>query len=125
MEDFNMNIIRISIVSILILLANLAHAGEPTKLFGKWKFQAPKANIIWEFTSSTITFTSFDFSGKQISKPNTAQISYISLTDNTWGIDFKTADGKPGGGIMAIIKDENNVILDFPGVGGQTLVREK
>ena len=94
-------------------------------LFGKWKGQAPKANFIWEFTSSTMTYTAFDFSGKPLAEPNKANISYINLTDNTWGIDFKKADGKPGGGIMVIIKDENNVVLDFPGAGGQTLTREK
>jgi hypothetical protein len=120
-----MNIIRLTILAFFLSISHLTFAAEPSMLFGKWKGQAPKANFIWEFTSSTMTYTAFDFSGKPLAEPNKANISYINLTDNSWGIDFKTTDGKPGGGIMVIIKDENNVVLDFPGAGGQTLTREK
>ena len=119
-----MNIFRTTALAFFLSISQLALAGEPIELFGKWKFQGPKAIVIWEFTTSTVSTTPFDATGKPLAEPNKANISYQYLNNNSWGINFKTADGKPGGGFIAIIKSKNTVVVDFPGAEAQTLSRE-
>lgn len=117
-----------TIGSLLLLFALVAHAGDINPILGKWEENRPNGSkMVWEFTATTIAFTPIDASGKQAKPPNKADISYKKLGRSElgegYGIEFKSENGKPGGGIMAFVKDSNTMLLDFPGVGAHKLIR--
>ena len=115
--------LRILVVGVMLLSAYVAGADETNPLLGKWEEKRPNGSkMVWEFTATTIAFSPVDASGKQTRSGNKAEISYRKL-DRSYAIEFKNENGKPGGGIMAIVKDENTMVLDFPGAGAHTLIR--
>ena len=95
---------------------------QPTKLYGKWKSKSSKAIVIWEFTASTMSFTTYDFSGKPLAAPNTGNVSYTLEGKTLWRISDSI--GRPNEVILAAIQDDNDVILNLPKVGDIALKRE-
>ena len=117
-----MNFAKALFIATLPFVTPLAMAEEPTKLFGKWTQQGASGPVVWEFTRATIGFTPFDSVGKAIAPENKATISYRPIGDS-WVIEFKTPDGKPGGGLMAVFKDADTVVIDDPGQRALVLKR--
>jgi len=94
-----------------LLFTQAAMASDPAQIFGKWVQKLKNgASMIIEFTPTTISFYAVDQSGNQKSQPNMQEITYRDLGESI-SIDFKG-----GGGIMAIVKDQQTVVIDFPGL---------
>src|SRR5438132_4916749 len=100
------------------IFQHAAFAADPSQLLGKWieKFQNA-ARMVTEFTATTISSYPVNKFGEPTKQPQPSEVSYRDL-GNTIGIDFKA-----GGGIMAMIKDQNNMVLIFPGMGSRPLTR--
>ena len=75
-----------------------------------------------------MSFFPVDANGKPTATANKIETSYRSLGRSrdgteTFGIELKNPDGKVGPSMMAFVKDRNNVVLDFPGMGATRLTR--
>ena len=73
--------------------------------------------MVMEFTPTSISFYAIDPSGQRTIEPKPQDVTYKDLGD-TIAINFKG-----GGGIMAMIKDQQSMVLIFPGMGSHPLVR--
>jgi hypothetical protein len=103
----------------LLALTTEANAADPNQLIGKWIEHLPNGSgLITEFTATTISSYPIDKSGKAIGSPLPMKVAYKDLGDSI-GVDF--ADG--GRGVMVLVKDPNDIVLDFPGLGAHQLTR--
>lgn len=101
-----------------LLFACAARAGDPAQLFGKWVEKLSNgAQMVTEFTPTSISFYGVDPSGKPGTASKPQDVTYRDLGD-TIAIEFKG-----GGGIMALIKDHDSMVLIFPGMGSHPLTR--
>jgi hypothetical protein len=111
---------KVGLIPILfgLLFAQAAHAGDPSELFGKWaeKFRNG-AQMVTEFTPTSISYYPVDASDKPGTASKPQDVTYRDLGE-TIAIDFKG-----GGGIKAMIKDHDSMVLIFPGMGSHTLTR--
>jgi hypothetical protein len=99
-----------------LLFIQTANASDPAQLIGKWvEHLRNGAAMIVEFTPTAISFYAVDPSGKRTSEPKPQEVTCKDLGE-TIAIEFKG-----GGGIMAMMKDQQSMILDFPGVGAHRL----
>jgi len=115
------------IVSTLLLCAFAAYGEDTNPVLGKWEQSRPNGSLVWEFTTTTISFTIIDATGKQVGPPNKSRISYKKLgrskLGENFGIEFKKKSEKPGVDITATILDPNTMQLDYPGLGILLLIR--
>ena len=116
-------------MAIFVLLVSPIAVADPNPILGRWEDARPNGQrLIWEFTESTVSFVPVDAVNKPTSAPNKIETAYKRLgrTGDNWetfGIELKNPDGKPGHSMMAVLKDHKNMILDFPGMGAARLVR--
>lgn len=109
-----MKFVKLILILIPVFFMNISAAGEPTKLFGKWKQVGTPNPVVWEFSNNAVVTRFFDGSGKEIPPNRSAKISYKELNDS-WVMNFTTSDGKPGGGLLIVFKNENTIVIDDPG----------
>jgi hypothetical protein len=101
-----------------LFIIRAAHAADPTQLIGKWvEHLRNGAAMITEFTPNTISFYAVDPSGKPNTEPKPQEVTYKDL-GQTIVIEFKG-----GGGLMAMMKDQQSMVLIFPGMGSHSLTR--
>jgi hypothetical protein len=101
-----------------LLFIQAANAADPTQLIGKWvEHLRNGAAMITEFTPTTISFYAVDPSGKPSIEPKPQEVTYKDLGE-TIAIEFKG-----GGGLMAMMKDRQSMVLIFPGMGSHSLTR--
>ena len=101
-----------------LVFIQTATAADPAQLIGKWVEHLPNgAAMITEFTPTTISFYAVDPSGKPNTDPKPQDVTYRDLGE-TIAIEFKG-----GGGLMAMMKDQQSIILIFPGMGSRPLTR--
>ena|SRR6266480_2262935 len=113
-----MRIQKLGMIIFGLLFAQVAVAGDPSQLFGKWMEKLPNgAAMITEFTPTSISFYAVDQSGQPKTESKPQDVTYRDL-GQTVAIDFKG-----GGGVMAMPKDQQTMILIFPGMGSHTLIR--
>lgn len=114
----------------LALWTQATFANDGASLLGKWVENLSNGGTMSvEFTETTLSFTALDASGTTVKPTNTAEVTFRELEKSDAGesisIDFKDKNGQPSGGIIAIVKSQNEIVLDFPGVGVHLLKRAK
>jgi hypothetical protein len=113
-----MRMLALVVVALGMLSADPANAADLAQLVGKWMEKLPKGGaMVTEFTPTSISFYGVDPNGKPNpgSKPQ-------DVTDRDLGQTI-AIDFKGGGGIMAMMKDQNSMVLIFPGMGSHSLSR--
>jgi hypothetical protein len=114
----------------LFLYTQTALANDGAQLLGKWvEHLSNGGKTIVDFTETSISFTPIDASGTTVRPTNNSEVTFRKLgtgaLDASISIDFKDKNGKPSGGILAVVKSEDEVVLDFPSVGTHLLRRVK
>ena len=124
-----MRLLKIGPVFVIALLfcAFAAYGEDTNPVLGKWEQSRPNGSLVWEFTTTTISFAAVDATGKQVGPLTKTRISYKKLgrskLGENFGIEFKKKDEKPGADITATILDPNTMQLDYPGLGILLLIR--
>jgi hypothetical protein len=118
-----------ALVFAVLLASSVAHAGGPQQFFGRWEEKHELGSMVVAFSAKNVSQSQLDSSGKPIRLPLVYSVTYQKLGPvggkETFGVNFKSPDGKPGGGIMVIVQDANHILMDFPGVGAHPLERLK
>jgi hypothetical protein len=106
--------VGLSLTSVLPALAS------PAQIFGKWIEEGPNgAEMVTEFTPTTISSYGLDPSGKRVGKANQFSVTYKDVGGSTIQVNFQT-----GGGILVHVQDKDTIIMEFPGVGTHTMTRD-
>jgi hypothetical protein len=122
--------VGIAIITLFLWSQATFAANNGVQLLGKWVENLSNGGtMIVEFTETTLSFTPIDASGRTLKPTNTSEVTFkqlgISDAGESISITFKDKNGNPSGGILAIVKSENKIVLDFPGVGVHLLTRAK
>jgi hypothetical protein len=105
-------------LSLMLISSSGADAANIDLLFGRWieKFENG-TGMVMEFTPTAISSVPMDASGKAAEPPTVMEVSYRDLGDGI-AIEFKG-----GGGLMAVVKGRQTMLLVFPGMGSHQLSR--
>jgi hypothetical protein len=105
-------------LSLTLISSRGAGAADINLLFGRWieKFENG-TGMVTEFTPTTISSVPMDASGNPAEAPTMMEVSYRDLGDSI-AIEFKG-----GGGLMALVKDRQTMLLIFPGMGSHQFSR--
>ncbi len=108
-------------VAAAAVLAGVAHADQPTAIFGKWIEKYPDgAGMVTEFADASISSYPVDRDGRPLGAPTRLAVTYDDLGGPMIGVSFHG-----GGGALIARKSDDAMTLDVPGVGAHELAKVK
>lgn len=104
--------------TVALALAGQSRAADPSLLIGKWIEKLPDgAGAVTEFTATTMATYGVDTAGAPTGKPKIVDVTYRNLGESI----AITVVG--GDGLLAVVRNQNAIVLEFPGAGGHQLKR--
>jgi hypothetical protein len=102
-------------------LAGAAQAAIPSTVFGKWVERYADGNgMVTEFSAAQISSYPVDSYGHATAAPTAMPVTYVDLGGPMVGVSFNS-----GGGAVAAKTGDDEITLDFPGIGAHELIRVK
>ena len=110
------------VVAAFVLLIGAAVADDSAQLIGQWIDKLPNgASMVTVFTSTTVAFHGVDPQGND-GPTNTVQVAYKKSSSGAIAI---TAEDQQGDPLLVTVKDDNTLLMTFPGADPRTLVRQQ
>ncbi|HTW34014.1 MAG TPA: hypothetical protein VMD53_05290 [Rhizomicrobium sp.] len=97
----------------------LPAAAGPAQIFGKWVETGPNGTeMVTEFTATTAWSYGLDPSGNRVGNSTRFPVTYKDIDPSTIQVDTSAGDR-----FLLHIRNDDTIVMEFPGVGVHTLTR--